>query len=72
MTPEEQRALTQYQQFSSIWREIDDGRTLSLQDNQDLPLLINDKQRGVTPLFLVRVETVCLPSEDTPSSFCPN
>lgn len=50
---DERRALTQYDHFASIWREIDDGRLHALQNNQDLPVLINDKQKGVTPLFLV-------------------
>ena len=48
----ERRALTQYDHFTNIWREIDEGRIRSLRDNQDLPILINDKQKGVTPLFL--------------------
>lgn len=43
---------TVYDQFVSVWREIDDGRYEALRDNQDLPMLINEKQKGVTPLFL--------------------
>jgi hypothetical protein len=58
----ERRALTQYDHFTNIWRDIDDGRLESLRSNQDLPILINDKQKGVTPLFLVRQGPVLVPS----------
>lgn len=43
-----------YDHFASIWRAIDDGDINALVNNPDLPYLINDKQKGVTPLFLVR------------------
>lgn len=55
LTAQERLALTQYDHFASVWREIDDGDLNALRNNQDLPFLINDKQKGVTPLFLVRL-----------------
>lgn len=54
MRPEEIRQLTQYDQFTGIWREIDDGRLEALRNHSDLQVYVNDKQKGVTPLFLVR------------------
>lgn len=54
MRQEEIRQLTQYDQFTGIWREIDDGRLEALRNHSDLQVYVNDKQKGVTPLFLVR------------------
>lgn len=54
MRPDEIRQLTQYDQFAGVWREIDDGRLEGLRSHADLQIYINDKQKGVTPLFLVR------------------
>lgn len=47
-------AAVVYDNYVSIWRLIDDGRLDALLGNEDLPVIINEKQKGVTPLFLVR------------------
>lgn len=43
-----------YDNYVSVWRLIDDGRLDALLGSEDLPVVINEKQKGVTPLFLVR------------------
>lgn len=51
---ESNKYLYQYNHYHSFMEDIDNGNVSRLL-NQNLEDFINEKQKGITPLFLVRI-----------------
>lgn len=59
-TQTNRKNLTEYQFYEGLLDDIDSGRDKQVQERIDLITLVNLKQRGMTPLFLVCIDMVSI------------
>ena len=53
----------EYRFYNGIWHHIDFGRYMKVMECEDIESVINEKQYGVTPLYLVFIYFFFVESE---------